>query len=83
MIADGLPCSAAGDAQQLAAVQQLAVREMDVGEGDLADLHDLRAPARQRPGRDEAGSGRICGVAKLCRLQIASPWMRPGQGRRL
>ena len=39
------------DAQQLAAVQELAVRQMDVGEGDLADLHDLAAPARQAAGQ--------------------------------
>ena len=69
-----------GDARELAAVEQLAVRQMDIGEGDLVDLHDLAAPPRQAAGqargrqrqrraasRSCAGSrppGRGCGRAR-------------------
>ena len=40
-----------GDTQELAAIQQLAVREMDVGKGDVAQLDELRPPARQAAGQ--------------------------------
>ena len=44
-----------GDARELAAVQELAVREMDVGEGDVAHLHELRPPPRQASGQARGG----------------------------
>ncbi len=70
-----------GDAQQLAAVQELAVREMDVGEGDLADLYDLAAPARHAAGQ----GGRRQGKHLRCREIVPAPdrkavdTARPGQ----
>ena len=75
-----------GDAQQLAAVQELAVRQMDVGEGDLADLHDLAAPARQAAGqggrrqRQHLGRREIVPAPDREAVDTAGPGQRDDSG---
>jgi hypothetical protein len=40
-----------GDAPELAAIQHLAVREVDVGNRELAEVEDLADAVEHRPGR--------------------------------
>lgn len=66
-----------GDAAQLAPVEHLAVRQVDVGDPEGAEIEDLADPVDQgaRGQGDHPRRGRP-GVG----LHIARPWMRRGSG---